>query len=415
MSDYSDFSLFRPEVAEARKERLHGNVSLAVPSSWQAIGYLIFAALLAAFLFLATATYSRVESVSGAVVFDKGTASILPSRSGVIAELPVRDGQGVAAGQLLSRIRVEEDMAKGATAPSRILAALDQQDRQLTIQAAMLSIAAAAEKSRLVATTNGLRDEIASLDKQIGDQQRLLGLAKNEHAQVQGVAARGFLSRRDVEAREETLLARHQQYEQLRQARFAKLTSLAETQRASAQSEANARAQVAGLQAERTEVAQQMAQYDSATEYAVASPIAGTVTALTARLGQPAAQGQQLMVIVPSDGRILVELYVPTSAAGFLDKGQEVRLAIDSFPYQQFGTVRARISDIATAAVARQTNAGSMGSVYLVTAELDRASIRAFGRDRTLAIGMTLTARIVTRRQALFEWLFEPLFAVGRR
>jgi membrane fusion protein len=157
-----------------------------------------------------------------------------------------------------------------------------------------------------------------------------------------------------------------------------------------------------------------MAQFAAAKGYALTSPVAGTVTALTARLGQPASQGQPVMVVVPKGGRTRVELYVPTSAAGFLKVGQEVRLAIDAFPYQQFGTVRAHITDISDAAIARQTSEGAL-PVYLVIAELSQASVSAFGRDQPLLPGMALTARIVTRRQTLFEWLFEPLYAVSRR
>ena len=108
------------------------------------------------------------------------------------------------------------------------------------------------------------------------------------------------------------------------------------------------------------------------------------------------------------------QLSVPTSAAGFLKKGQDVRLAIDAFPYQQFGTVAARITDISNAAVAQQSAAGAV-PVYFVTAELPHAFVRAFGREQPLMPGMTLTARIITRKQTLLEWLFEPLFAVSRR
>jgi membrane fusion protein len=210
------------------------------------------------------------------------------------------------------------------------------------------------------------------------------------------------------------VLGRRQQLAQLRQARSAKLTSLADARRSIAEASANARAQAVSVQSQRTQLDQQMAQLDAAKGYALTSPISGTVTALTARLGQPAAQAQQLMVVVPDGGRARVELYVPTSAAGFLKKGQEVRLAVDAFPYQTFGTVDARIADISSTVIAKQTDKGPV-PIYLVTAELSRSSIEAFGKARPLVSGMTLTARIVTRRQSLFEWLFEPLFAVSRR
>jgi len=53
--------------------------------------------------------------------------------------------------------------------------------------------------------------------------------------------------------------------------------------------------------------------------------------------------------------------------------------------------------------------------VYIVRAKLDRNSVNAFGRDRALLPGMTLSARITTEHRTLLEWLFEPLYAVGRR
>lgn len=414
MTVHAPIPLFRPEVLAARKDRLHGDISLAVPLSWQAIGYLLFAALLIALIFLVSAPYSRVETVSGAIVVDKGTAPIVPTRGGVIVDLPVREGERVAAGQLLARVRSEEDMA-GGTAPDRILDTLQVQDRQLGSQGALVLTAAAAERARLAATIGGAEQEIATLDRQIADQQQLVGLAENDFRDAQGVAAKGFLSRRDLEGREASLLARRQQLAQLQQARAAKIASLSEARRSIAQANATAQSQAVAVQSQRTELAQEMAQVEATKGYSLTSPVDGTVTALTARLGQPTSQGQSLMVVMPEGARQRVELYVPTSAAGFLAKGQEVRLAIDAFPYQRFGTVAARIGEVSSTAVPKAGANGAAIPVYLVTAELTRDTVQAFGRPQPLLSGMTLTARIVTQKQSLFEWLFEPLFAVARR
>lgn len=414
MTAHAPISLFRPEMAAARRDRLYGDISLMVPMSWQLIGYLLFAAIALAAIFLATASYSRVETVLGAVVIDKGTAPIVPTRAGVIADIQVREGQRVRAGQVLARIRSEEDLANGGTASQKVLESLQQQDRQLGDQAALILSAASAESSRLSAAIAGTRQEIATLDRQISDQEQLVALAENQFRQIRSVADKGFISRRDLDAQEATLLSRRQQLEQLHQSRAAKAASLADARREIAESESTARAQSAAVQAQRTGLAQQTAQFDAAKGYALKSPLAGTVTALTGRAGAPATQGQPLMVIVPDGGRARIELYVPTSAAGFLKKGQDVRLAVDAFPYQQFGTIPARIADISNAPIARQTAEGET-PVFLVNAELSRLSVRAFGRERPLLPGMTLTARIVTRRQTLLEWLFEPIFAVSRR
>jgi membrane fusion protein len=414
LTAHAPSSLFRPEVAAARKERLHGNISLAVPMSWQLIGFLLFGGIGVAAIFLATASYSQVTTVGGAVVIDKGTASIVATRPGVIAAVAVHEGEPVAAGQLLARVRSEEDLAGGGTAPQRVLDSLAEQDRQLGSQASMIMTAANAQRSRQWATIDGAQQEIATLDQQISDQQQLVTLADNQFKQYQGIAEKGFISRHDLDAQQATLLSRKQQLEQLRQSRAAKIASLADARRSIAESASTAQAQSVAVQAQRTQLAQQTAQFDAVKGYALTSPVAGRVTALTARTGAPASQGEALMVIVPAGGRTRVELYVPTSAAGFLRSGQDVRLAVDAFPYEQFGTVDARITYIANAPVARQTVAGVIPT-YLVNAELTEPFVRAFGRKQPLVAGMTLAARIITRRQTLLEWLFQPLFAVARR
>jgi membrane fusion protein len=145
------------------------------------------------------------------------------------------------------------------------------------------------------------------------------------------------------------------------------------------------------------------------------SPISGTVTAVTARLGQPVNPQQPLMVVMPDGAVPRAELYVSTAAVGFLEVGQEVRLAVDAFPYQRFGTVAARIVQISSVAVPKATAEGGAVPVYLVTAELSEPHVTAFGRKQPLLPGMSLSARIVTEKQSLIEWLFEPLFAVRGR
>lgn len=407
--------LFRKEVLEHRADRLQGDVSIAVPISWQVIGYALLAALVVALVFLFTASYSRVENVAGAIVLDKGVASIVPTRTGIVADLPAREGQRVKPGDALVRIRSEEDMAGGGTGPKRILEALNEQDRRLASQTALMGNAAAAEAARLSAQITGLTQEIASLDNQISAQQRLVQVAESEFNQIQSVAGKGFISRRELETREVALIARRQQLAQLQQNRAAKTAEVAAARRAIPQAQAQAEAQAAGVESSRAGLAQQATQAEVAQGYTLTSPIAGTVTAVTARLGQPVSQQQPLMVIMPVAATPRAELYVPTSAAGFLEVGQEVRLAVDAFPYQRFGTVRARIAEISSVAVPKATAEGGAIPVYLVTADLIGNTVKAFGRDQPLLPGMTLSARIITQRQSLFEWLFQPLFAVSQR
>lgn len=189
---------------------------------------------------------------------------------------------------------------------------------------------------------------------------------------------------------------------------------MAEAHRSTAESAAGVEAQIAGMQSSRAALTQKITEVELARGYTLTAPLDGVVTGLTARLGQTVAADQPLLMIVPRRARPRIELYVPTAAAGFMAPGQDVRLAIDAFPYQRFGTVVGSVAQISGAAMVRQ---GPNGPVpfYLAVVEIPQPWVRAFGRNQRLVPGMTLSARIVTEERSLLEWLFEPIFAVRNR
>lgn len=407
--------LFRTEAVSAQRHRLSGDVAIAVPVPWQSIGVLIFIGITTISLFLVHARYHRVEMVAGAIVPDTGIAAILPTRPGVVAAVSVRDGQIVMDGAELATIRAEEYGATALSPTALVEAALAQQDASLAEQSDATQASAVAQTSQLDAQRSGLVAEITQLQSQITTQQVLIASAQKDLDRARTIADRGFISGRDMQVREEALLARQQGLSQIAQSLAAKRAALAENDRTTAQISAQARAQTASLAATRAQVAQQAASTAGARSYVLRAPIAGRVTALTARVGQPASPQSQLMAIVPTGARLRAELAVPSAAIGFVKPGQEVRLAIDAFPYQRFGTVTGTVQTVASSAINAQGPNGTTVAVYPVTVALNQSAIRAYGRTEPLVPGMSLTARIVTDKQSLMQWLFEPLFAVRNR
>ncbi|WP_298337042.1 HlyD family efflux transporter periplasmic adaptor subunit [uncultured Erythrobacter sp.] len=408
-------ALFRSEVLNQKKDRLSGEVSIAVPMPWQVIGYLIFGSVVVALIFLSLASYSRVETVTGVVVPDRGVASIIPTRGGTISEIMVEDGDRVEAGTTLAAIRAEEDSASGLSAAAMTEQAIAQQDASLAAQLAASQRSAAAQRSQIAVQVAGLRSEIDQLRSQITLQENLVESAQANLDQAQSVAERGFISQVDLQRRQDELFSRQQQLAQLQQSLTSRRATLAEISTSSANIAAQAESQAASIAASRAQVAQQAAGNEGARSYALTAPITGTVTALTMRSGQRVNPQSQLMAIVPEGATLRAELNVPSQAIGFVKEGQEVRLAIDAFPYQRFGTVIGKVRTVATSALGQQVGNGAVISVYPVVVELEETQVTAFGREEMLVPGMTLTARIVTENQSLIEWLFEPLFAVQKR
>lgn len=408
-------ALFRQEVIRRRADRLAGDVAIAVPVSWQVIGYLLFAGVAAAVLFLSLASYSRVEIVTGEIVPDAGIAAIMPSRSGVITALAVREGDQVAAGAELALIQSEEASATGMSAGARIETAIAQEDASLGMQIEAVQAAAGAEQSQLAAQRAGLVAEIAQIEAQVILQGDLVDSAQRDLSAARQVAERGYISRRELQGREDAVLSRRQSLSQLTQALAAKRSALAESERQAAQLTARARAQRANLTASRAQIAQQAATVSGTRSYVLRAPVAGRVTALTARVGQPATQEAPLMTIVPDGSVLRAELAVPSAAIGFIKVGQEVRIAVDAFPYQRFGTVNGRVLTVAMSGVRRPAGDAATTTVYPVTVAIERAAIDAYGRQEQLVSGMAVTARVVTGEQSLLQWLFEPLLAIQRR
>ena len=407
--------LFRREVILRRADRLAGDVAVAVPVSWQVVGYLIFGSVAAGLLFLAIADYSRVEMAGGEIVPDAGVAEIVPTRGGVITALAVREGERVRAGAELAAIRSEELNSAGTSAGARIESAIAQEDASLNAQLAAIEAAAAAEQRQLGAQRVGIAAEMSQIEAQIALQRDLVSSAQQDLERAREISERGYISRRELQGREDLLLSRRQSLAQLTQALAAKQSALSQAGRAATHQAAQAQAQRANLTASRAQIAQQAATVSGARSYVLRAPVAGRVTALTARVGQPAAQDAPLMTIVPTGSVLRAELAVPSAAIGFIKRGQEVRIAVDAFPYQRFGTIGGRVLTVATSAVRRQSSSGATSMVYPVTVAIDRPGINAFGREEPLIPGMTVTARIVTGKRSLLQWLFEPLLAIQRR
>ena len=407
--------MFRPEVITHRSDRLSGDVAIAVPVPWQSVGYLIFGGVALGLLFLSLASYSRVETVTGMITPSTGVSNIVPTRAGIIASLAVRDGENVPAGTALATIRAEEDGAAAQSPAALVQSAIDRQDASLAAQSDAALAAAQAQGAQLAAQRSGLVAEIVQLQSQITTQIALITSAQKDLDRARSIADRGFISGRDLQVREETLLARQQGLSQIEQALAAKRSALAENERSKGQIMAQARAQTASLSATRAQVAQQAASATGARSYVLRAPVAGRVTALTARVGQPASPQGQLMAIVPAGAKLHAELAVPSAAIGFVKPGQQVRLAIDAFPYQRFGTVTGEVQTVSASAVNAQGPNGAPIAVYPVTVAIDNTRVSAYGRSEPLVSGMTLSARVVTDKQSLLEYLFEPLFAVRQR
>jgi membrane fusion protein len=408
-------SLFRPQVFEHQTDRLYGDVHIVLPGSWQMIGYLLLACLVIGGSFLALASFSRVETAIGTIAPSSGLVTIVATRAGVISALLVENETRVSRGFPLVSVNSEELGVSGVSRQKKIADAVFIREKLVSTRADALREAAHAQRTRDEETSAGIKRELSSIEKQIAMQQSLVASSEHDVVRSRELSEKGFLSKLDLQNRVEALTLRQQQLANLEQQKISKTSAIIEVKHNLAKNEEDLTAQLAALESSLAEMEQSLIGNETSGAYSLASPIAGHVAALDIHVGQTVEAGRALMSIAPEAESLRAELYVSSDAMGFIAAGQTIRIAVDAFPYQRYGTLAAHISTVPTAPMMRPDASGALKQTYLVTAELPSTHIMAFGASQPLLPGMTLSARIVVRRESLFRWLFEPLFAVQKR
>lgn len=410
--------LFRPEVAEARAQRVYGEIVLRQPVRTQALVLLLFAIVVLLGAWVTLGSYTRTEVARGLLVTDEASAKIVAIRPGIVTELLVREGELVRAGQRLATVRVEQSGETGGSAVGESLGALETQ-RDLTRERIRLADARAeSERARVAATLVGLRQQRADLAPQVALQEESAASAADLFDGIQSVAAKGFVSKVEVERRHQALIAARQELARLRQQMNAITAEESRTSAELARISADMGAQVVSARAESESIAQRKAQLRSERAYTLTAPVGGRVTALQASPGRTVEPSIPLMTIVPDGSTLHADVYAPTRAVGFVKPGQEVRLLYDAFPYQRFGSFSGRITHVSrTVLDPREVSAPLKieEPVYRIEIIPGAQDVNAFGDTLPLQPGMTLTANIVLDRRSFLDWLLEPLNAVLRR
>ena len=165
-------------------------------------------------------------------------------------------------------------------------------------------------------------------------------------------------------------------------------------------------------------LAQREIEISSRREYSIKAPISGTLTALRVSEGQMLGNQSPLVSILPSETNLYAELFVPTRAAGFIEKGQQVYLRYEAFPYQHYGSYLGEVqsmSKVLMTPLELPIPVSLSEPVYIVKVSIDKQFVNAKGKTFGLQVGMLLSADIVLEERTLGHWMLEPIYSVTGR
>lgn len=408
-------SLFRKEVLEHKRHRLEGAVSLIQPPIFRRLTVLILTVVVVSLVFLSLGQYTRKERVSGVIEPDAGLLRVEASQSGLISQVLVSEGQFVEAGAPLLRIasvkHSSQELELNQTLLNQYQFQLDSLERQITQQLAQDAL----DLEQLNLQKIALAQRLSELDSQAATFKQRLTLNKQMVEQVGSLKGTGYISELELQRQKDTLLSLQQQDSSIKSERVSLVSQLQQLEKQIEQRPLQQQTRIAQLESQRADLKMQLSSIEQQRLGELRAPKSGIVSGLTAKVGKTVATGQSLLSVLPENSEMQAIVYVPTSAFGFVDVGQNARLRYHAFPYEKFGVYDGTIKEISNSVILPDeatTPSLLTEPAYRVVVALHNQDIQAYGKATPLRAGMRLDADIVIEERSLLRWLFDPVFSI---
>jgi len=411
-------ALFRPEVFAARQRVWLGEVVLIKPLSFTvlSIGFAVLAASLVAYLIWGQ--YTRKIRASGYLVPHTGVIKIAASQAGIVAKLPVAEGQHVAQGETLVVLNSERFIGAG-DASNEIDKQLRRRGASWTQERAKLDEIHAQQRQALGDRLAKFQAELAQVRTALALQQGRIRLTDQMLATQRELHASKFVSDMALQQKEQERMADLAALESIRRNETSLLRDMGAVEAELAALPAKQLNELAAIDRNISSIEQDRVENESRRELLLKSPQAGVVTAILTDQGKLAAPGQPLLNLIPDGAELQADVYLPSRAAGFVRLGTRALLQFQAFPYQKFGSHEARVIKLSRVAVsgselpypAPPAAAGEL--FYVASLALDKKTVLAYGKDEPLQPGMGFDANLILDTRTLLEWVFEPLFSIS--
>lgn len=416
--------LFRLEALEAQRERSRGAVLVTRPLSFSVLTVGAVAAAIALAAFFYFGEYTKRNRIIGFTQPDKGAIKLIAPSAGIVTERRVKEGERVAAGQVLFVVSGERIAAAGAsdaTAQGSHAAAIAQlklRKRSLQDEEGQQARLVQNEQQQLQRRLADIDLELSQLDREIGTQRRRVQLATDKHRRFADLQKENFVSAAAVSERQEEIIEQQARMQALERSRLQLVRESSHVAAELAQIPLKADRERAQLERNVSALEQDLALAEAQRQMVITAPTAGVVTGILAEPGQTVGTAP-LATLLPDNATLEAVLFAPSRAAGFIESGQSVRLRYHAYPYQKFGQYDGTVVQVSRAALTPselpQLIAGEVlkpEPMYRVTVRLAQQAITAYGQQQPLTAGMQLEADVMQDRRKLIEWVFEPLYSL---
>ncbi|WP_019906496.1 HlyD family efflux transporter periplasmic adaptor subunit [Methylobacterium sp. 77] len=412
--------LFRAEVAQARQDSWLGEAQVVQPLSIRLMTAITILITIAAILYVVFGTYTRRIHAFGMLTPDVGLITVASPVAGRVSASGVKEGDRVVQGQLLYTLDLDAVSANGPT-QQRIIDQLARQKETIEAQSRLRSAMAATEKRSLAEQIDNLQSQSRQLEEQVQLQEKLVPPLKERVDVLAKAVSDGFARSADLQNQNYLYLQASSQLAQFRNSRLQLIGKVGELQATLATFDDKLARDLAEMDRTAAQLEQQRAESEARRAIEVRAPEKGILTSIRVQAGQGVAAGATLLTLLPSEGRLQANLFVESSAIGFIDTGEAVMLRYAAFPFQRFGLYRGIVAEVTRAPLeaadlpeAAGAKARNGDGIYRIIVRPDENSVVAYGESRRLEAGMRVEADIALEKRPLYRWLLDPLYRVKR-
>ncbi|MDE1462888.1 HlyD family secretion protein [Spartinivicinus poritis] len=394
--------------------------SISVPVSVKLFSLVCFSVLFITIIVLASFQYAPGETVTGYLEPEKGLIKVKSPYSGQVDEIYIKLGDKVTKGTPLFSIINENIDINQVSFQQQNVQLQNQQKQTLTKQISQLDEEVTIEKKINQSTNRRLKNDKSSLATKLTLQKQLIHkLTKHVH-RLKKLAKTKIVSEKVLDDAEIRLFqAKQQQLElsdKLQQVNVDIENHQEDFQRKKIQIEK----QRAELKIQLNNIQRQANDYNSNRKQVVTARTAGIIQKINVVQGSTILPSEQITIeIQPENSKGLkAVLYIPSPRVGIAREGQPVRVLIDAYPVEKFGTLKGTVTQLSNvASYAKESNIKLDDQLIYYRAEVDinKQHMQLNDKQYPLRPGLTLSADLIQEQRTLMEWIFEPLYRIKKR
>ncbi|PIE09349.1 MAG: transporter [Rhodobacterales bacterium] len=353
-------------------------------------------------IFLIWAKFAWIDEIvrsNGEVVSSSRPQIIQNLEGGILSELLVSEGDEVAKGDVIARLRGTQFASSVDDLHDQIDA---QEVRRLRLEAEMegqfdfiVPEDLAARSAEMVASERALLNARQSdYVSRVEGARRVLAEAKTERDMMENMLSRGIVAQIEVTGARKAYSDAENHVNEI-------VTS-AELDRASVYSETLAR--LATLRQELR------AAEDRLSRTTITAPMRGIVNNLAVTtIGGVVRPGEQIAEIIPLGDELFIEAQVKPSDIANVIPGQAATIKLSAYDYTVWGTLSGRI-DLVSADTFKDERRPDMPPHYKVTVKVDRSNLSTRQQGIEIRPGMQAAVELHTGEKTVLQYLTKPLY-----